>query len=534
MDFLNDIRFTLRSLAKAPGFSAVVILTLALGIGANASIFSVVNAVLLNPLPIADADDVVLVSETIRRDIVERRSASYPDFLDWRDQNEVFEEIVAFANGSFTITGDNGAERVEGELVIDGYFRLVGAEPALGRAFTPEENLAPETHPVAVISDRMWQGRFGADPEVLGRAIMIEERGFTVIGVAPPGFVGLDDDTDLWIPMMMAPIGLPLRFLENRSTRWLDVIARLNPGRTAEEAQAEMDAIAARLESEYPNDNENRGALVLPIRDEVQGGLRGPLLVLLATVGFVLLIACANVGNLMLTRIAARERETAVRAALGAGRARLFRQFLTESVVLSGIGGLIGILVSLWMVEALREFSPMGLPSYVDISVDGRVLQFTMLVAILTGVGIGAVATFHGSRPNLNEALKSGGRSGAGTAHQRLRSILVVSEVGLALLLLIGAGLMVESFNQMRSVETGFDADNLTTLRIGLPTIRYSDDQVWPLGRQLLERIEALPSDGASGSTATRSARVSSKPQACRCFVAEISTRGTMRTPPGP
>ena len=294
--------------------------------------------------------------------------------------------------------------------------------------------------------------------------------------------------------MNMTSIVFPSRFLERRDTRWHDVVARLKPGRSVDEAQAEMAAIAARLEEVYIDSNENYGAMVIPIRESIQGGLQTPLLVLLATVGFVLLIACANVGNLMLARMTSRERETAVRAAMGAGRARLLRQFLTESVVLSSLGGLLGILVALWTVEALKILSPVSLPSFVDISVDTSVLLFTSLVALITGLGVGAVAAFQGSQPDVNEALRSGGRAGARTAQQRLRSFLVVSEVGLALLLLIGAGLMISSFSQMRDIDPGFEAENLTTLRLALPATAYANDQVWPLEEQLLERVASLPS----------------------------------------
>ena len=513
MDFLQDIRFTLRQLGKNPGFAAVVVLTLALGIGANTSIFSVVNAVLLTPMPIADADEVVIVSETVRREITEMRAVSYPDFLDWREQNAVFEDIVALSDVSFTLTGADGASRIQGELVSGSYFDLLGIEPRLGRAFLPEEDETPDTHPVTVISHGLWQRSFGGNAEIIGRTINLNDREFTVVGVAPEAFLGMDDDTEAWVPMNMTSIVFPSRFLERRSTRWHNVVARLKPGRSIDGAQAEMEAIAARLEEEYIDSNENYGAMVIPIRESVQGGLQTPLLVLLSTVGFVLLIACANVGNLMLARMTSRERETAVRAAMGAGRVRLLRQFLTESVVLSSLGGLLGILVALWTVEALKILSPVSLPSFVDIRVDASVLLFTSLVALITGLGVGSMAAFQGSRPDVNEALRSGGRAGARTAQQRLRSFLVVSEVGLALLLLIGAGLMISSFSQMRDIDPGFEAENLTTLRLALPAAAYADDQVWPLEEQLLERVAGLgsvlsaaltsdiPLEGASSAT---------------------------------
>ena len=490
MDFLHDIRFTLRQLGKNPGFAAVVILTLTLGIGANTSIFSVVNAVLLTPLPIADADEVVIVSETVRREITEMRAVSYPDFLDWREQNTVFEDIVAFYGVSFTLTGTDGASRIQGELVSGSYFDLLAIEPRFGRAFLPEEDETPDTHPVTVISHGLWQRSFGGNADIIGRTINLNDRAFTVVGVAPEAFLGMDDDTAAWVLMNMISTVFSSRFLERRGTRWHAVVARLKPGRSVDEAQAEMEAIAARLEEEYIDSNENYGAMVIPIRESIQGGLQTRLLMLLATVGSVLMIACTNVENLSLERMTSREREPAVRAAMAAGRARLLRQFLTESVVLISLGGLLGILIALWTVEALKILSPVSRPSFVDISV----LLFTSLVALITGLGVGAMAASQGSRPDVNEALKSGGRASARMAQQRLRIFLVVSEVGLALLLLSGAGLMISSFSQMRDIDLGFEAENLTTLRIALPAAGYANDQVWPVEEQLLERVASLPS----------------------------------------
>ena len=494
MDLIQDISFTFRQLARNRGFAAVVVLTLALGIGANTSIFSVVNAVLLNPLPIANADDVVFLSETVRREITEARGLSYPDFEDWRDQSESFESLVAFANTTFTLRGANGATRIEGEIVSAGYFELLGIEMQLGRTFTGEEDETPDSHPVTVISHGLWQRSFGGDSGIIGRSISLNDRALSVVGVAPLGFLGLDDDTEAWIPMMMATLTVPDRYLEGRNTRWHRAIARLKPEVSVTEAQAEMDAIARRLEEEYVDSNENYGARVTPVRDALQAGVRTPLLILLATVGFVLLIACANVGNLMLARMTSRERETAVRAAMGAGRVRLLRQFLTESVVLSGLGGLLGILVSLWMIEILKTLNPVVLPSFVEIAVDTRVLMFTLLVATVTGLGIGTVSAVQGSNPQLSETLRTGGRGGGRAAQHRLRSLLVVSEVGLALVLLIGAGLMVSSFSRMQDIDPGFEAENLTTLRIAVPTETYDDEQVWPLEQQLLEAVGSLPS----------------------------------------
>ncbi len=493
MNLLHDINFTFRQLGRNPGFATVVVLTLALGIGANTSIFSVVNAVLLNPLPIENADQVVFVSETVRRDITELRAISYPDFKDWRDQSRSFESLVAFANNSFTLGGTNGATRIEGEIVSAGYFELLGVEMQLGRSFTGEEDEPPDSHPVTVISHGLWQRSFGGDAGIIGRSITLSDRALTVVGVAPMGFLGLDDDTEAWIPMMMASVPGRAGLLEARGARWHAAVARLKPDVSIEEAQIEMDSIARRLEEEYADTNEDYGAAVLPFRDTLQAGIRAPLLLLLATVGFILLIACANVGNLMLARMTSRERETAVRAAMGAGRVRLLRQFLTESVVLSGLGGLLGILISLWMIEILKTLNPVVLPSFVDISVDTRVLMFTLLVATVTGLGIGVVAAIQSSKPQLSETLRTGGRGGGRAAQQRLRSLLVVSEVGLALVLLIGAGLMVSSFSRMQNIDPGFETDNLATLRLALPD-SYEDDEIWPLDQQLLQNVVRLPS----------------------------------------
>ena len=494
MSLISDLRQAGRTLRRSPGYAALAVTTLALGIGANTAIFSLVEEVLLSPLPVPEPERVVLVSATVRRESVERRTVSYPDFLDWRAQASAFSAMAAFAPTSLTLTGGgNAAERLEAELASASYFPLLGAEAALGRAFLAEEDAAPDAHPVAVVSHDLWIRRFGRDPGLVGRVLELNGRGFTVVGVLREGFRGLGDDTEVWVPMaMMAATGADL--YEERGSRWHSVVARLAPGATSERAQAELDGIARRLEGAYPEDNADYGALVLPLPDEIWGELRPTLLVLLGAVAFVLAIACANVANLMLARAAARQRETAIRAALGAGRGRLVRQALVESLAVAALGGALGLLVAVWAVDLLLALSPIPLPSFVAVGLDLRVLAFSAGVALATGLAMGIVPGLQTSRPDLNETLKEGGRGSAGGVRRgRLRAALVVAEVALALLLLVGAGLMIGSFRRLQEIETGFRPEGLAALSIALPEERYDEARARAFYRALLERLRGLP-----------------------------------------
>jgi putative ABC transport system permease protein len=491
---LQDLRYGARMFVKKPVFTLTAILTLALGIGANTAIFTVINAALLRPLPYEDAERLVVVATTMRRETVEVRSASYPDFVDWRDQNTVFERIAAQSSPSFTLTGGAEPERVNGELVSADYFPLLRARAAFGRTFLPQEDRAPDTHRVALVGYGLWQRRFGGSPALLGQTIQVNDGNYTVVGIMPEGFRGVSDDAEAWLPMMMISSVRPAGTLQRREQRWLSTVARLKPGVTLAQAQAEMDAIMGRLEQTYPNTNRNRGARVTPLNEQFFGGLQLTLWILLGAVGCVLLVACANVANLQLQRAAGRASEMAVRLALGATPRRLIRQLLTESLLLALIGGALGILIALWSVDFLVKLSPVTFPSFVKLSIDGRVLGFSLVISGLTGALSGLAPALQAARPALSETLKAGGRNASGgLGRNRLLGSLVVSEIALALTLLIGAGLMLRSLQRMQAVDPGFDSERLLTMRVSLPLQRYPRDQIVAFSQRLRERLQALP-----------------------------------------
>ncbi len=490
----QDLRYGARMLVKKPAFTLVAILTLALGIGANTAIFTVINAALLRPLPYPDAEQLVVVATTMRRETVEVRTASYPDFVDWRDQNTVFERMAAQASTSFTLTGGAEPERVNGELVSADYFPLLRARPAFGRTFLPEEDRAPDTHRVALVGYGLWQRRFGGSSALLGQTIQVNDGNYTVVGIMPERFRGVSDDAEIWLPMMMVSSIRPASQLQQRHQRWLSAVARLKSGVTLAQAQAEMDAIMRPLEQAYPNSNRNRGARVTPLDEQFFGGLQLTLWILLGAVGCVLLVACANVANLQLQRAAGRASEMAVRLALGATPRRLIRQLLTESLLLALIGGALGILLALWSVDFLVKLSPVTFPSFVKLSIDGRVLGFSLVISVLTGALSGLAPALQAARPALNETLKAGGRNASGgLGRNRLLGSMVVSEIALALTLLIGAGLMIRSLQRLQAVDPGFDSERLLTMRVSLPLQRYPREQIIAFSQRLRERLQAMP-----------------------------------------
>ncbi|HVG21441.1 MAG TPA: ABC transporter permease [Blastocatellia bacterium] len=491
---MKDISYGIRMMIKKPGFTAVAVMALALGIGANSSIFSVVNAVLLRPLPFKDPDRLVIVNETVRREGVEIRPASYPDFLDWRNENQSFDDIAAFDSPSFSLTGGDEPERVSGEIVSASYFPLLGIQPKVGRTFLPEEDGKPDANPVAVLSYKLWQRRFGSDPDLVGKTVKINDRDFTVVGVMPEGFEGVSGGSEVWVPMMMvSTFSSPPGNITKRGSRWHSVIARLKPGVTIKQAQADMDAIASRLEQEYQGTNKDRGVQLVGAHEAAVGDMRPTLMVLLGAVGFVLLIACANVANLLLARATVRQKEVAIRMALGASRGRLIRQLLTESVLLALAGGGLGLLLAVWGVDLLIAFVGNQIPGYIKPDIDIRVLGFTLLVSLMTGVVFGLVPALQASKPGLNELLKEGSRGSTGGARRhRVRRALVVTEVALALMLLIGAGLMLRSFQRLQAFNPGFEAENVITMRMNLPR-RYTSQQASAFQQQLIERIQGLP-----------------------------------------
>jgi putative ABC transport system permease protein len=502
---LRDLRYSILTFYQNPGFTAVALLSLALGIGANTTIFSVIDGVLLRPLPYKDPDRIVMVAET-RRDRPEGRwSASVPNFLDWRKQNHVFEELSGLRySWSAVLTGGDEPYRFEGHLVTEGHFNILGGETALGRVLLPEDYRKGTTG-VLVLSHGFWQRHFGSDPAVVGKPVKVDGRPFTIVGVMSPRFrPAFYESAEVWAPLPWYTVPE-----KARSFRYLGVIGRLREGVSMEQAQAEMDAIAGRLAQEYPEANKGWGARVDPLQERLVGWARARLLILLGAVCFVLLIACANVANLMLARASARQKEIAIRSSLGASRVRIIRQLLTESVLLAMLGGVLSLLLATWSLELLVAFSPGGIPRLNEVEINSRILAFTFSVALFTGLLFGLAPALAVSKPDLNESLKDARRqSGTGFARKRARRVLAVSEVALALVLLIGAGLMFTSFLRLQWVPLGFDPDNVLTMQIHLPRGKYATTvgkaadgdnlrqltpQAASLREQALHRLSTLP-----------------------------------------
>ncbi len=490
---LQDLRFGARSLVKKPAFAAVAIITLALGIGANTAIFSVVNAVLLRPLQYKDSDRLVMVWENNRPRSRDQNVISPANFLDWQDQNTVFDGMAGFFDRQYNFTGVDDPEVIPAQSVSVNMFPLLGVAPLHGRGFAPEDG-NPESEPVVILSHGLWSRRFGADTSVIGNKIMLNGNNFTIIGVMPPGFKLFvkqgslsGKQAELWTPIRFTPES------RVRSGRFMMAVARLKDGVTLEEAQAEMDAMASRFEQQYPDFNTGWGVNLVPLHTQLSGTMRTSLWVLLGAVGCVLLIACANVANLLLARAAARQKEMAIRAALGARRGRIIRQLLTESVILSALGGAAGFALAVWGVRALVSLIPDDLMAIREVSVDFQVLGFTLAVSMLTGLIFGLAPAIMSSRVDVNESLKEGGRTSASGSNM-LRGGLVVVEIAIALVLLVGSGLMIRSFARLQAIDPGFDSTNLLTVKVSLPGSKYREDhQRVNFFRQSLERIRALP-----------------------------------------
>ncbi|HEX8775812.1 MAG TPA: ABC transporter permease [Pyrinomonadaceae bacterium] len=490
-DVGQDLRYGIRTMWKNPAFTVVAVVALALGIGANTAIFSVVNSILLRPLPFKDPERLVMVWHAYPKlDLM--APVSPPGFMDYRARTDVFENSAAAAGGSANLTGEGEPERIQARAVTASFFPTYGVEAALGRTFVQEEDQPGHDH-VVILSNGLWQRRFGADPAIIGKTITLDGEGYNVVGVMPASFKGFGQD-DVWVPL-----GLTAEQLapNRRGSEFLLMTARLKAGVSLEQAQAAMDNVAAQIQQNNPQSVANDGSWGVKVKsvyEEVVGDIRLALLVLLGAVGFVLLIACANVANLLLARASGRRREIAIRTALGAGRLRLVRQLLTESVLLSVLGGGLGLVLAVWGVDVLIKLNQNNIPRAQEVGIDGRVLAFTFGLSLLTGILFGLVPALQASKTELTDALKEGGRTSGGPIRGRFRNVLVVTEIALALVLLIGAGLMVKSFARLSHVNPGFDPQNLLTMQVALPSTKYREPrQRADFYQQALEKIKTLP-----------------------------------------
>ena len=492
----QDIRYSVRTLVKNPGFTLIAALTLALGIGANTTIFSVVYALVLRPLPYREPDRLVMLAE--RDTEGERSGISYPNYSDWRERAQSFEEMASVRGESFTLTGAGNAEQLRGRTIDWNFFRLLGLQPQLGRTFTAEDDRYGAAR-TAIISNRLWKERLGGDQRVIGRTIMLNRDVYEIVGVLPPGFEYFRAD-DLYVP-----IGLFLQpgtgMTDRGSSFGLYALARLRPGVTVAQANREMALIAAQLEREYPAVNGGLGAAAEPLQDVMSEGVRRSLWILLGAVGLILLIACLNVANLLLVRAADRQREIALRLALGASRVRVVQQSLCESLLIALMGAVLGVLLGRWMLDGLLALAPDNIPQLSRVGLNVSVLAFTLGVSAVTSVLCGLFPALHAARTDLNLSLKEGGRSTPGAGRDVTRRTLLVAEVSLALILLSGAGLLVRSMARLLSVDPGFNPDNLLTMRVMLPNNGYDQTRARAYAEECLAKLGALPGVRAAAIT---------------------------------
>ena len=492
----QDLRYGARMLLKTPGVTLVAIIALTLGIGANTAIFSVVHAVLVRSLPYQEGERLAVVWEHRRSGSGNSQNViNLGNFFDWKEQNTVFEDMAAFFDFNVNMTGNGEPEEIPGQVATTNLFSVLRVQPIYGRTFAPDDGQTGGPR-VVVISHGLWQRRFAADPQIVGRTVTLNNQQSTIIGVLPPDtgwFVQkgsmINRPPEMWSPWQISN-GMRLR-----RGRFARAVARLKPGVTMEQAQNEMNVIGARLEQQYPDFNTQWGVNVVPLRTQITGEIRKPLLILLGAVAFVLLIACANVANLLLARAASRRKEIALRAGLGANRWRIARQLLTESVLLSAVGGALGLLLAWWGTKALVALSPPSLMDLRNVSVNLTVLLFTLGLTLLTGIVFGLVPALEATRFDLNESLKEGAKSVAGGSRShRLRSVFVVTQVALALVLLVGAGLLMKSLSRLQSVDAGFNPNNLLTMRVNLPQRKYDTDRrVLDYFTRAVEEAKAIP-----------------------------------------
>ncbi len=492
----QDLSYAWRSLRKRPGFAAVAIVTLALGIGANTAIFSVVQGVVLEPLPYPEPGRLMTVWEDhTARGGPAREWTGRANFLDWRARNRVFEHVAVYTGWGPNLTGVGEPERLVGELVSAAYFAALGVEPAAGRAFTGVDE-DPGAERVVIVTDGLWRRRFGGDPGILGKTVSLDGEPYAVVGVLPAGFESpFTADVEIWRPLPFRPGD------DDRGSYFLRAVGRLRPGVSLDLARSDLTRVGRELSGEHPEYYRDVAVSVVPLHEIVVGPTRPALLALMGSVGFVLLIACANVANLLLARSAARRREMAIRASLGAGRARIMRQLLTESLLLTLLGGGLGLLAGTWGIEALKSIAPAGAPRLDGVGLNLEVLAFTAGLTLLTGLLFGLAPALRASRPDLVGSLQHGERAGGGAARSRLRGALVVSEVALALVLLIGAGLLIRSFWGLTRVDPGFRAAGAIGANLQLPRTSYREPEaIAAFFDQLLERLDARPSLAAAGA----------------------------------
>lgn len=494
---LKDIRYAIRGLLKRPGFVAIAVITLALGIGANTAIFSLVNAVLLRSLPVEQPRQIVSVAMRGKDDSMS--AWSFPNYRDFRDRNDVLSGLLVYRFVPLSLSRGSGNERIWGFEVSGNYFDVLGVKAIKGRTFLPEEDKTPLSHPVAVLSYNSWQRRFGADPDIVGKDVLLNDHQFRVIGIAPEGFKGTEMvyTPEIWLPAaMMEWVEPGAKWLEDRNTRNFFANGRLKPGVDERQAEASLNLLALQLAKEYPDTNEGQTIKIVPagfLIPELRGAVVSFTWVLMGAVGLVLLVTCTNLAGLMLARATDRKREIAIRLAMGANRLRLIRQLLTESVLLSVVGGVAGVLLAYWMIEALLAFKPpIDFPLALDVEVDWRVLLFSLGVSLVAGAVFGLAPALQATRPGLSQALRETSAQG-GAARTRLRSVLVVAQIAISLVVLIAAGLVVRTLQQLQTMNPGFDPQNGLTMSFDLGLQGYDEDRGQQFYKQLTERVKTLP-----------------------------------------
>ncbi|MBL8204842.1 MAG: ABC transporter permease [Blastocatellia bacterium] len=491
----QDIRYAFRLMRQNWGFTLIAVLSLALGIGANTALFSVVNAVLLRPLPFPDSERLAMIWEDATFIGFPKDTPAPGNYADWKAQAQTFADMAAISSTSFNLTGDGEPEKLQAFETTANLFPLLGVKPVLGRNFTAAED-QPGANKVVVISHSLWQTRYAGDPSIVNRNIVLNDEPYMVIGVMPEGFQFGPSYIRLWTPIAFTP-----KQLTDHKNHYLTVVGRLKPGVTLAQANADMQAIMKRIREQHPDDAAQLGVTVVSLHEEFAGEMRQSLWLLLGAVGFVLLIACANIAGLLLSRAAMRQREIAVRSALGAGRGRIVRQLLTESLVLAGVGGVMGLLLASWSFAALKRLVPAEMAGFALLELDGRVLGFALLVSVLAGIVFGLAPALQSSKTDLTLALKQGsGRSGFGSGQRRLRNAFVIGEIALAMVLLIGAGLLIQTLSKLHGQYADLRAENLLTVRTSLPENKYSEHpKRVAFYDQVLARVQALPGVAAAG-----------------------------------